>query len=98
FHSNTGPVGLQVSRRLGDRAPIHSSTAFIGFDAFPRRGHVLSRECLREQVGSPCVLRCAACRLGFIASPLTSGFTRRQLAPPRWRGLLMPCLTKRHVA
>ena len=47
------PVGPEVLDRLFDRQAIHTGTSLVGFDVFPRRDHVLTRECLLEQVRSP---------------------------------------------
>lgn len=92
---NPGPVRLQVLRRLGDRASIHPGTAAIGFDAFPRRHQIRSRERLRKQTsprafGSVPRLRC------FVAQRSRSGFTLALHAAPRLPGLLTPCTSERH--
>jgi hypothetical protein len=88
------PGGLQIHRRVLHRASIDAGAALVGFDAPPRRSHVLSGQRLPEQLASPAVRLCAPRRLGFIVPGLCSGFT---LAPCRTPGSprhLMHCLVE----
>ena len=91
-----GPVGLEILDRCVDRQSIHPSTAAIGLDTFPRQDHVLSRECLREQVGSPQAFGFRSRQPCFIASDTRQGFTLLSLGSPRSPRLLMRCTSKRH--
>jgi hypothetical protein len=53
FLTNLRPADLEVFRGLLNRQSIDACTTFIGFDAFPRRHHILTRENLLKQVIPP---------------------------------------------
>lgn len=86
----------QVVRRLGDRQPIHPSTAAIGFDAFPRRLHVRFRERLRKQAISPRASSFMPRRPCFITHRFRLGFTSPSRVAPQFPRLLMHCTSERH--
>jgi len=93
---NPGPVRSQVVRRLGNRQPIHPSTAAIGFDAFPRRLHIRARERLHKQVVSPWACGFMPRRPCFITPHLGRGFTPPSCVASRFPELLMHCTSERH--
>ncbi|CAH1747837.1 protein of unknown function [Thauera humireducens] len=93
---NPRPVRSQVGRRLGDRQPIHPSTAAIGFDAFPRRLHVRFRERLKKQAISPRASGFMPRRPCFITHRFGIGFTSPSRVAPRPPELLMHCTSERH--
>nr|WP_296406490.1 hypothetical protein [Zoogloea sp.] len=83
---NPGPMRFQVVRRLGNRQPIHPSTAAIGFDAFPRRLHVRFRERPRKQVISPRASSFMPRRPCFITHRFRLGFTSPSPLRPSFPG------------
>jgi hypothetical protein len=93
---NPGPLRSQKFRRLGDRQPIHSGTAAIGFDALPRQNHVRTRKRLLQQVRSPRAFPSLPHLPRFITTGPRTGFTRLPPGSLRLPGLLMPCAIERH--
>ncbi len=90
------PVRLEILSRGFDRQSIYPSTTAIGLDAFPRHGHIPSRERLRQQVVSPQAFAPLSRQPYFIASDSRQGFTRPAFGSPRLPRLLMHCTSKRH--
>lgn len=89
-------MGLEEFRRLINRQSIDASTSLVGFDAFPRRRHVLTRERLRKQALPPQAFLFMKRRTCFIACRVCLGFTLAAHDPLRFPGLLMRCISKIH--
>ena len=89
---------FRYSPGLLHRASIDAGASLVGFDAFPRRRHVVLCQRLPEQVRWPPVRLLMPRRSCFIAL----GFRRASPAPvrrrPACRRLLMHCTSKRHVS
>jgi hypothetical protein len=84
-------VRSQVFRRVRYRFSIYPGTATIGFDAFPRRNQIRSRERLFQQALSPQASSVVMRRPCFITQRFRLGFTLPFCVTPRFRGLLMHC-------
>ena len=68
-------MGLEEFRSLINRQSIDTRTSLVGFDAFPRRRHVLTRESLRKQAISPQAFLLLTRRTCFITCCVGLGFT-----------------------
>ena len=60
--------------------PIHTSSAFVGFDSFPRLLQVPSRQCGLKQ-HRPCALGVPSRVARFVTDRIAPGFTVRYARP-----------------
>jgi site-specific DNA recombinase len=94
--ANVRPRALQILGRVLHRASVDAGTALVGFDALPRRHHVLSGKRPLKQVTRPTARLPIPRQRCFIAHGLGGGLTASGHRAPRSPGLLMRCIAKRH--